>query len=73
MTVYIVMQSYPNIDLVDDQLNIYPYDIGEVVGVYHREEDAKKRQEELLEENGHDVIALECDPIDVWIDERTVQ
>lgn len=73
MTVWIVTKSYPTLDLVDDELDIHYADVGEVVGVFALEPDARALQEKLIGQNAADVIALDCDPIDVFVAEWEVQ
>lgn len=72
-TVWIVTKSYPTLDLVDDDLDIRYADVGEVVGVFRSEKKAREFQEELININARDVIAYDCDPIDVAVAEWEVE
>ena len=69
MTVWIVTQSFPTLDVVNDNLEIENMEAFEIIGVYASEESARKVQEELINSNAHDVIAFDADPIDVEISE----
>lgn len=73
MTVHIVMRSYPNLDLVDDDLNIFNYEVGEIVGVYHDAQEANKRAVELLDESKEDESKFDCDQILTWVEEWNVR
>ena len=48
-------------------------DFSEIVGVYSTEEKARVKQEELINENARAVMFLDCDPIDVVVDECEVE
>ena len=48
-------------------------DFSEIVGVYSTEEKARVKQEELINENARDVLYMDCDPIDVVVDECEVE
>jgi len=66
--VYIVVKRFPNLALVNDELDIYNCDVGEIAGVFAKEEDARKLQEELINQNAADVMHLDCDSIDVTLE-----
>lgn len=48
-------------------------DFSEIVGVYSTEEKARVKQEELINENAREVMFMDCDPIDVVVDECEVE
>ena len=48
-------------------------DFSEIVGVYSAEEKARVKQEELINENARDVLYMDCDPIDVVVEECEVE
>lgn len=73
MTVWIVTQSWPTHDVVNDDLEIMNEEAFEIIGVYASEESARKVQEELINSNAHDVIAFDADPVDVEISEWEVE
>ena len=74
MTVFVVEKAYTELTIVDENLevsgNAYPVEID---SIYDSLEQARKRQEELINENAHEVIAYGCDPIDVVLSEWEVQ
>lgn len=72
-TVWVVEVSYPALSLVDDELHIIENDLVEIRGIFSTEEKARELQEQLVGENAQCVVALGCDPIEVWIAEREVQ
>ena len=47
-------------------------DYSEIVGVYATEKRARVKQEELINENARDVLYMDCDPIDVVVEECEV-
>lgn len=48
-------------------------DYSEIVGVYSTEEKARVKQEELINENARDVLYMDCDPIDVTLEEWEIE
>ena len=71
MTVWIVTKSWiPNTELE----TVESWDgFQEIVGVYSTEEKARVKQEELINENARDVLYMDCDPIDVVVEECEVE
>ena len=45
----------------------------EIIGIFADEDTARKKQEELINGNAHEVICFDCDEIDVTIEEMEVQ
>lgn len=72
MTVWIVSKGYPNLDLVDDDLNVRYADVCEIVGVFAEERDARHLQEKLVAQSALDVLYCECDPFEVYVAEYEV-
>ena len=69
MTVWIVTQIFPTLDVVNDNLEIENMEAFEIIGVYDSESAARKIQEDFINQNAHDVITFDADPIDVEISE----
>ena len=65
MTVWVVVKHY------SDERTLMDY--SEIVGVYKTEEQARAVQEELINQNAVDVMYLNCDPIDVSLEEWEVE
>ncbi len=73
MTVWIVTQSFPTLDVVNDNLEIENMEAFEIIGVYDSESAARKIQEDFINQNAHDVIAFGSDPIEVEVSEWEVE
>ena len=71
--VYVVIMSFPDASLVDENAEFVEVDVGKIVGVFRTEEAARKVQEKLINENAEDVIAFGCDRVDVVLEEWEVQ
>lgn len=73
MNVYIVIQNYPTLDLVDDDLLIRSeYFAGEIRGVYATFEAAQAEADRLQENSDAMVRDLDCDPLDFFVKEWEV-
>ncbi len=73
MKVYVVIMSFPDASLVDENAEFVEVDVGKIVGVFRTEEAARKVQEKLINENAEDMIVFGCDRIDVAVEEWEVQ
>ena len=73
MNVYIVIQTYPTLDLVDDDLLIRSeYFTGDIMGVYSTFE-AAQAEADRLQANSDDMVRdLDCDPLDFFVKEWEV-
>ena len=65
MTVWVVTKQWSDAKTL--------MDFSEIVGVYSTEEKARVKQEELINENARDVLYMDCDPIDVVVEECEVE
>ena len=72
-TVYLISASYPDLDLVDGDLDIYGYNVGSAVGIYHDEQKADEKLRELSAANAIAVENGESIPIEYSISPWTVQ
>ena len=67
MNVYIVIQNYPTLDLVDSE-----YFAGDIMGVYATFE-AAQAEADRLQANSDDMVRdLDCDPLDFFVQEWEV-
>ena len=72
-TVYLLSASYPELDLVNDEMDIYGYDVGNVIGIYHDEQKAAEKLRELSAANAIAVENGESIPIEYSISPWTIQ
>jgi len=64
MKVWLVIKSFPYLDLVDDDLRIHSWDVGIVESVRKTRKNAEDYANKLREENRNDIDA---DPIEVTV------
>lgn len=72
MKIYIIQKTYPDLELVDDDLVVYGHDVAEIVEVYRDYYDALIRTAALQDEADQLAYDLECDPVEYTVAEWEV-
>jgi len=73
MKVWILQKRHPGYALVDDSLEIYDYDSGEIVGVFNSEYHAMERRDDLQHEADLEKQLYDCDETEYFITEWNVE
>ena len=63
MNVYIVLETYPEYDLVDNDLNVLGFDVGIIKGVYGTYQAAIRNALKLQAIDDKFVAECGCDPV----------
>jgi len=71
-TVWVVISEVSQSDFTDQYGETARPD-HEIVGIYADEDTARKKQEELINENAYEVNCFDCDEVDVTIEEMEIQ
>lgn len=72
MTVWVVAEERFQDRFVDGYGEIAS-NSSEIVGIFSDEKNARNVQEELINKNAHEIIAYDCDPIIVTLEEWEVR
>ena len=72
MKIYIVQETYPYYDLVDDDLNVLGFDVGIIKGVYESRQAALRKASELQAKDEQFVAECGCDPVEYTVAEWEV-
>lgn len=67
MDVYVVIRTYPTLDLVDDNLDIYYADVGEIVAICDTEDKALDICRQAQKADDDASKDLDCDPTEILV------
>ena len=69
MEIYVVMQSFPEVAAVNDDLDIIDAPFERPVGYFLNKENAERYAEELQLDDDRQVEELLCDPTEFYVQE----
>ena len=73
MEIYVVMQSFPEVAAVNDDLDIIDVPFERAVGYFLNKEKAERRAEELQLADDRQVAECFCDPTEFYVQEITLK